>query len=239
MSFGTILYYPGCYSKFFLPEIVENYRKIFDFLKVNYVYLDEISCCGAPAREAGYVSDFSSLIDKNVIAFSKKGINTIVTNCPTCAYTLKNNYPFEVIHVTEFLNAFLKKGFLKDSKHKDLKIAYHDSCNLGRKLGIYDEPRNILKAAGYEIIEFLSNKKDAICCGACGGLKENFPEIADASAKKLLYQADFLQADVLVTACPKCYKHFMDNSSDYRVYELSEVLVEELNKNSIEVKDDR
>ena len=214
---GNLLYYPGCLTKFTLPEIEENYRKILKYLEVEFISIDEFYCCGSPVKNAGYREDFNNLIEKHTALLKKYNITRIVTNCPSCAEVLNKYYHVDVQHFTAFVQPYIKKGFLKDipkkkdEKGQNEKIIYHDSCHLGRGLGLYDEPRDIIKLLGYDLVEFSQNRQVSLCCGAGGGLKNNFPDIANNNAAKKILDAKIFGADKIVTACPMCYKHFLDN----------------------------
>jgi len=126
---------------------------------------------------------------------------------------------------------YIKKGFLKNSQIKNKKLVYHDSCHLGRKLKIFEEPREIIKKMGFELVEYPMNRERAVCCGAGGGLKNNYPLIANNNANKKIIEAKYLGSEGLVTPCPMCYKHFKENNAEnnFNVYELSQLLIEEIN----------
>lgn len=241
-NFGNLLYYPGCLTKFVLPQIEINYKKILDFIGTDYISLkEEFYCCGSPVRNAGYKEDFSDLIDKNVNLFSKHNVTKLVSNCPSCSYIFKNNYPLEVIHITQLIFKNLQKPKFRKLKefllqkindNNKINVIYHDSCTLGRKLNVYDEPREIIKFFGYNLLEFSMNRENSICCGAGGGLKDNFPNIANGVAIKKIVEAKALNSHMLITACPMCYEHFKNNNknSDLQIYELSQIIVEFIDK---------
>ncbi len=219
---GNVLYYPGCLTHFALPEIEENYIKILKRMGIDAIVLPEFNCCGSPVKHAGYARDFENLKIKNAEIFRKYGIKKIITNCPACFLTLKNS-GFNAEHITQTLSAKMHK--LKAGSDKG-KIAYHDPCHLGRHSGIYDEPRNILKHIGYEVIELASSRENSLCCGAGAGMKANHPETANKAAKICLGQCS---AEKLVSTCPLCYMHFKENApKGIEVLEFSEVLQKEL-----------
>lgn len=214
---GETIYYPGCFIQHCLPQIQKNYEKILKDLGVSFsVFGRKDCCCGLPALNAGYLEDFTSLLDKNEKNFSS--VNKIITSCPSCFRTFKEEYSFGAEHVVETIAKNLKKIRAKFSE----KITFHDSCDLSRHCKLHEEPRKILKALGFEIVELPKSRESAECCGACGGLKENAPKVANLVAQNILNQ---VQTKKLVTACPRCYTHLKENAKYVEVLELSEVLV--------------
>jgi len=221
------LYYPGCLVKTAAKDLDENYREILKKLGIEFLQFDDFVCCGSPVLNAGFKEDFEQLKEKNIALFDKYGIKTIITPCPACLKMLKQDYNLEkkgikVKHVTEVFAENLgkiKEVLKKESK----KITFHDPCHLGRHCNIYNEPRKALMKVGYELEEFDKSKKEAECCGGGGGVKANFPKIADEIAKRRLKKC---KTKLLATACPLCYLHLKENSkeSGVEVLELSEIL---------------
>lgn len=220
MLFGSkkVLYFPGCYSKYKLRDIASNYAKILSKLKINFVIADEEACCGNPLLNAGYQIDFQEIKAKNLEILNSKKIDKIITNCPSCYRVLSKLYGVKVEHITQTLNKNLKRLPVKYEE----EITYFDPCNLGRKSGIYEEPRLILESLGYDVREMEQNRAKALCCGACGGLKENLPGLANRIARSVLAKC---KTKKLVTCCPLCYLHLKENAKDIQVLELSQVLV--------------
>lgn len=220
ISGGNTLYYPGCLTKFVLPKIYENYKTILKNYGIEFITLsDEEFCCGSPVLNAGFTEDFYDLKKKNYDFFKKYGVNRIITNCPACYYVFKNHYPdIKVEHVISVLH----KKINKIKTEFDTEISYHDPCHLGRKSGIYKEPRDLLEKLGFRIVELIENKELSLCCGGGGNLINNFPEISNKISKLRLSQCKVRK---LITPCPMCYKHLKDNSDDVEVIEFSEVFL--------------
>lgn len=214
----NVLYYPGCLTHFAAKDLEENYKKILSKIGIDFIMIPEFVCCGSPALNAGYKEDFEVLVKKNKELFKKYGVKKIITNCPGCYHIFKTYYDINVEHITVTISKNLKKITTK----KEGKISYHDPCHLGRKSNIYDEPRNILRHIGFEVVELEDNRENALCCGGGAGLKTNYPELASSIAKKRLSQA---KTKKIITTCQLCYKHLKENAKDIEVYELSEVLV--------------
>ncbi len=214
---GNILFYPGCLSKYVLNEIADNYATLLLKIGINFKRLDSEVCCGSPVINAGYRHDFLELREKNLKLFEENKISKIITNCPSCYRIFKEEYNFDVEHVTQVI----LKNIDRFKKLKEEDITYHDPCHLGRNSNIISEPRLILDKLGYNVIELEKNMERAICCGAGAGLKANLPEVSNKIAMLTL---DQVKTDKLVTTCPMCYLHFKQNSKNIKIMELSQCL---------------
>lgn len=218
--FYNVLYYPGCLTRFILPEIQKNYERILDELGVDFVTVEELKCCGSPVKNAGYSKEFSDLKETNKRLLKEYGISKIITNCPACYNVLKEIHP-KVFHITEILCEKLMVKSLWDTT-----CVYHDPCHLGRYTGIYTEPREILKKCGFEIVEMEWCKDKSMCCGGGGGFRTNYTDTSKNIAKKRVDMAIKTGAEILVTTCPLCYLQLKEAAEKrIRVYELSEVVV--------------
>jgi Fe-S oxidoreductase len=223
----NILYYPGCLTKFVLKDIKQNYKKILDWLEISYIEINELGCCGSPVLNSGYMKDFENLIKNNKKILEDYGIGTIISNCPSCCSMFKRYYPeYKVYHITEIINFNSLNVENKKITVENEKITYHDPCHLGRYLGIYEKPREILRNLGFEIIEMENNKQFSNCCGGGGNLNNNFPEISEKLAKSRINEAIKTGCKVLVTTCPMCYLQLKKHSeSKIKVMEFSEVFI--------------
>lgn len=224
----NILYYPGCLTHFALPGIEENYKRLLSKMDIDYIFLPDFNCCGSPVRNAGYKEDFKDLINKNKEFLKKYGVKKIITNCPACYTVLKNEYGLEVEHISQVIMKNLDK--LTKNNVPAIEgnmITYHDPCHLGRQGEIYDEPRDIIKHMDIELHEFPSNRKQSLCCGAGGGLRNNNPKLSKDIAKSRI---KLLKTNAIITPCPMCYMHFKDTAKDNKVYEFSEILMGEAKK---------
>jgi len=232
---GNTLYYPGCLTKLVAKDLLDNYRQILRQLKVDFIELSSIEvCCGSPALKAGYFKNFKELAEKNLKIFKEHGVTKIITNCPACFMIFKKEYAaalgdkwdIEVEHITQTLY----KSKIKNQKSKlqvknqNLQTTYHDPCHLGRQMGVYDEPREIIKDVGYEIKEMTLSKVESFCCGGGGGVKSNEPELANRIAQDRLKQAKETGAPILITACPLCYLHLKENAKDVDIKEISQII---------------
>ncbi|MBI5360158.1 MAG: 4Fe-4S dicluster domain-containing protein [Planctomycetes bacterium] len=195
--------------------------KVLKAAKVDFAVLaGEERCCGEAAKRLGNEYLYQTLADANIEIFKKYGIKKIITPCPHCFNTFKNEYPsrgyeVEVRHHTEILDELLQKGALKVSKGIDTRMAYHDSCYLGRHNGIYGQPRKILETIPQaRLTEAGRKKSESFCCGAGGGrmwMEEKLgTRINHARTRELLDT----KADIIATACPYCLTMFTDGVKD-------------------------
>lgn len=219
MFFGSkkILYFPGCWSKYKLKDITSNYTKILKKLGLSFDVANEEACCGAPLLNAGYQKEFQEIKQKNLGILNSKKFEKIITNCPNCYLILSRVYGVQTEHITQTIARYLKKIPVKYEE----KVTYFDPCNLGRKSGIYEEPRLILESLGFEVRELEQNRARGLCCGAGGGLKENLSALANKIAQDVLRQC---KTKKLITCCPLCYLHLKENAKNIEVLELSQVL---------------
>lgn len=218
---SNTLYYPGCVTRYALPEVQKQYEKLLRRAGVDFIVLSgETLCCGSPVKRAGYLSDFEELKRKNLEIFARFSVRKIITNCPGCYHTLKHDYGLEAYHVSQILFQRLPAGQRQTTSNR-APLTYHDPCHLGRWSGICEEPRQLLAQAGWTVAELPDNREQSLCCGAGGGLKSNFPQLADTIARERLAQ---VANGRLCTACPLCYAHFKENADGVQVLELSEAL---------------
>lgn len=218
---SNTLYYPGCVTRYALPEVGRRYEELLRRAGVDVIVLPgETLCCGSPVKRAGYTADFDELKRKNLDIFARFSVRQIITNCPGCYHTFKYDYGLEAHHVAQVLAQRQRAGKHTRITNADA-ITYHDPCHLGRWSGVYDEPRQLLAQAGWAVAELPDNREHSLCCGAGGGLKSNFPELADAIARDRLAQ---VENGRLCTACPLCYAHFKANANGVEVIEFGEAL---------------
>ncbi|MDP2908400.1 MAG: (Fe-S)-binding protein [Nanoarchaeota archaeon] len=218
---GNTLYFPGCMTRFVLKDLEKNYSEILKKIGVDFIMIKEFEyCCGSPVISAGFKSDFNDLVDKNLGVFKKYGVSKVITNCPACYSTFSSNFNIKAEHVTQVIWKNINKLELKKFNEA---VTYHDPCHLGRYSNIYEEPRNILKALGFELVEFKRNRENAMCCGAGGGLKNNASKMASRIASLRLKD---IPTKKLITCCPMCYYHLKENAPEgVEVLELSQVLI--------------
>jgi Fe-S oxidoreductase/nitrate reductase gamma subunit len=235
------IYWPGCAGAFDnrYRKVATAVVKLLQKAGINFAILGtEEKCCGDTARRLGNEYLYANLVQENVEVMNGYKVQSIVTSCPHCLNTLKNEYPqfggnYEVIHHSDLLNILLSEGKLKVAKEYAAKITYHDSCYLGRYNDIYEQPRKILQAIpGIQLVEMERNNIRGFCCGAGGGrmfLEEHLGERINMMRTE---QALALEPDVIATACPFCLTMLEDGTKAKDVIEnvktrdLAEILVE-------------
>ncbi|MFA5174526.1 MAG: (Fe-S)-binding protein [Candidatus Pacearchaeota archaeon] len=229
----NVLYFPGCITYFKFPEKFELYTNIFDKLGIDFRLLDNQVCCGLEALEAGYEAEARKIMRKNLEIFRENGVQEIITNDPACLKAFSQDYSdmpdwnIQIINIWDLIFAKLesKPKLIKQKTFE--KVVYHDPCYLGRYMGVYDSPRNILRLLGYELKEFIDNRENSFCCGSCGGLSRTNPELADKIAKERILQAKRLGIKKIIVASLDNYKILKKNTTEgIEIKEMSEVLAE-------------
>lgn len=215
-----MLYFRGCTAREKLPSIQEATERLLKLAGVDYHILDDEKCCGSVLLRTGFTDEAAEQIEKNTDVL--KG-ETIITSCAGCYKTLKDDYDgLDVIHISQLLNQLIKEDRLNLSK-TDLNVTYHDSCHLGRHCDEFDEPRDVIKSVA-NLVEMENVRENSICCGAGGGVKSAYPEIADEMADSRISQAIDTNADLLVSSCPFCKLNLKNRGLD--VLDLTEFLIE-------------
>jgi len=209
----TLLYF-GCVASYQDINIIPSTLEIMKKAHVNSTTLGiEESCCGYISYLVGDQNEFQRCIEKNVSLFKKMGLKEIVTTCAGCYRTFKNLYPkfggemgnIQVFHAIEYFDKLIRDGQITFKDGTRMKIAYHDPCDLGRHMNVYDPPRNVIKAIkSVELVEFPLNRNLAKCCGGGGGIKAYDTEMSLEIGYKRIQQAVSAGADVVVSACPAC-----------------------------------
>lgn len=214
-----MLYFRGCTARERETGISDATELLLKKAGVDYHILDDEKCCGSVLLRTGFEAEAKEQIEKNTEAL--KG-EKIITSCAGCYKTLKDDYEgLDVIHISQLLNQLIKDGKLDFSK-RDLDVTYHDSCHLGRHSGIFDEPREVIESVA-NLVEMENVRENSLCCGAGGGVKSAYPEIADQMASSRIAQAQQTGCGTLITPCPFC-KLNLENG-DMEVLDLTEFLV--------------
>lgn len=208
---AEVVYFTGCVAAFFpmVQKIPMALSEIFEIAQMDFTLLGEEEwCCGFPLLAAGLRHYIKDPIRHNIEAVRQKGAKKVVFACPSCYQMWNEYYPreFEIYHVTQFLNQMIGTGQLELST-LDLKITYHDPCDLGRGSMEYDAPREVINAIpGVRLIEMEHNKNKCLCCGGGGNL-----EMIDTNLSKQIAEAKINEvlatgADAVVTACQQCLR---------------------------------
>ena len=238
----TLLFF-GCVTSYQDIQIVPNMMKILRQAGVDFSAMgNEEHCCGYLAYLTGS-DQFEGFIRKNLDWFSKSKTRRIVTTCAGCYKTFKELYPkhadfkIEVVHAVDEIERLILEGKLRFGRPMNKKMIYHDPCDLGRHMNIYDPPRRILQSIpGSTLLEFKENRSLAKCCGGGGGLKAFDNDLSGDIAYKRASEAVDLGAEILVSACPSCKSSFQQAAAKLRkekrgrlrVMDITEVVAEAL-----------
>jgi len=242
-----VLFWVGCAGSFDqrAQKITKAFVTILNKVGVSYAILGkEEMCTGDPVRRAGNEFMFQMMAYQNINILNGYGIKKIVTACPHCFNTLKNEYPelggtYEVIHHAVFLQQLIDEGKIKmsDGNHfKGKKITYHDSCYLGRANNIYEAPRKVLEALDAALVEMKRCKSNGLCCGAGGAQMFKEEEKGDIRINlERTKEALETGANVIASACPFCNTMLTDGvknnnkEDEVRVLDIAEIVAASMN----------
>ena len=214
-----MLYFRGCTAREKQTGIEKATERLLEIADVDFHTLADEKCCGSVLLRTGFIDEAKEQIKGNTEIL--KG-ERIITSCAGCYKTLKEDYEgLDVVHISQLLSYLIKEGKLNFSK-KELDVTYHDSCHLGRQCNVFDEPREVIKSVA-NLVEMENIREDSLCCGAGGGVKSAYPEIAEEMASSRIAQAKETGCETLVTPCPFC-KLNLEND-DIEVLDLTEFLV--------------
>ncbi|HET8735905.1 MAG TPA: (Fe-S)-binding protein [Pricia sp.] len=210
-----VLFWVGCAGSFDdrAKKITKAFVQILNKAGVTFAVLGtEESCTGDPAKRAGNEFLFQMQAMSNIEVLDGYDVQKIVTACPHCFNTIKNEYPglggnYEVVHHTQFLRHLLEAGkiTLEGGKFKGKRITFHDPCYLGRANQVFEAPRDLIRKLDAELVEMKSCKQRGLCCGAGGAQMFKEPEAGDKDINiARTEQAIETQAEIIAAACPFC-----------------------------------
>ena len=231
-----ILFWVGCAGSYDqrAQKITKAFATILHKIGIRYAILGkEELCTGDPARRAGNEFMFQMMAYQNIGILNGYGIKKIVTACPHCFNTLKNEYPelggnYEVIHHASFIQQLIDEGKIimkEEGGFKGKKITYHDSCYLGRANNIYEAPRKVLEALDTELVEMKRCKSNGLCCGA-GGAQMFKEEEKGTTRVNFERSNEAIQtgASIIAAACPFCNTMLTDGVKNSNQEEEIQVL---------------
>lgn len=239
------LFWPGCAGAFDnrSRKIAGAVAELFQRAGLSFAILGkEEKCCGDTARRLGNEFLFQMLAEQNVETLNSYGVKKIVTSCPHCLNTLKNEYPqygghFEVVHHSQLLADLLRTGKISPFKPLQEVATYHDSCYLGRYNDLYSPQRAILSAIpGLELREMARSKEEGFCCGAGGGRMFLEERLGRRINLERTEQALALDPTVIATGCPFCLTMLgdgtksLDREETVRTLDLAEILLESVGR---------
>lgn len=239
-----VLFWVGCAGSYDdrYKKVTLAFARILEACAIKFAVLgNEETCTGDPARRAGNEFLFQMQAMNNIQVLNGYGIKKIVTACPHCFNTLKNEYPdlggnYEVLHHSSFLQQLIDSGkiSMKEGENfKGRKITYHDSCFLGRANNVYEAPREVLMALDADLVEMKRSKSKGMCCGAGGAQMFKEPEkgTKDVNIERT-EEVIATGASTVAVACPFCMVMLTDGvknknkESDIQVKDLAELIAE-------------
>ena len=239
-----VLFWVGCAGSFDerYKKVTVAFVKILNKAGIKFAVLGtEEGCTGDPARRAGNEFLFQMQAMSNIQVLEMYGVKKIVTACPHCFNTLKNEYPalggnYEVIHHSQYLQQLINEGRVKiegGGSFKGRKITFHDSCYLGRANDVYEAPREVLMALDAELVEMKRCRTNGLCCGAGGA--QMFKD-AESGKKEInierIEEALATGADTIAVGCPFCMTMMTDGvknkerEDSVKVYDLAELIAQ-------------
>lgn len=236
-----ILFWVGCMGSFDerSQKITKAVVKILHHAGIKFAVLGtEESCNGDPAKRSGNEFLFQMMAMNNITILNGYNVKKIVTACPHCFNTIKNEYPelggnYKVLHHTELIQSLLNDGKIKveGGTFKGQKITFHDPCYLGRGNDIYEAPRNVVEKLDAELIEMKRSRAKGFCCGAGGGQMFKEPEKGNKDVNiERTEEALLLNPQIIATGCPFCMTMMTDGiknkdkENEVKVYDVAELI---------------
>jgi len=221
---ADVVWFVGCVSSFYpmAYKIPQSMVQILGRSGVDFTIMGGKEwCCGFPLFTGGMSDSIHDLAVHNLEQVMATGAKTLVSTCASCFHTWKHIYPdllsnfpkdLEVLHATEYLARLVEKGQIKLGAVERL-ITYHDPCDLGKRNGIFDEPRYVLeKIPGIELREMANHHQNSLCCGGGGNVEAFSPDTVAEASKNRLEQAQNTGAEYIVSACQQCMRTFTNGA---------------------------
>jgi heterodisulfide reductase subunit D len=235
---ADVIYFVGCMTSFSpaISSIAEANLKLLYQAGEDFALLGEDEwCCGFPLIVAGQSQEWQWLRDKNVETINKINARRVVFNCASCYHTFKHEYQeflpeVEFLHNTEYLHQLVGSGKVKFKEMK-ARVAYHDPCDLGRGCGVFEPPREVVKAIpGIEYVELPLNRRYSSCCGGGGDMEMIDADLVNEIAASLVEEFEKLDLDIVTTACGQCKRMILNaikaKGAKVKVMDMVELLLE-------------
>ena len=208
---AEVVYFVGCVASFFpmAQKIPVSMARIMERAQVDFTILGgEEWCCGFPLLGAGMPDRVESIIKHNLDKIARVGARMAVFTCPSCYHTWKHIYGADItlLHASQMLLELIKEDRLP-LKEVKRTVTYHDSCDLGRNSGVYEEPREVIRSIpGLRLVELPQNRQFSVCCGGGGNLEMVDPELSGRVAQMKLGEIQKTGADMVVSSCQQCLR---------------------------------
>jgi Fe-S oxidoreductase len=242
-----VLLFIGCVSAFYpmAYSIPQSFVQILEQAGVPYATMGgEEWCCGYPLFGAGMKADVAELAQHNIVQARSLAPEKIVATCASCFHTWKHLYPeytngngplgFEVLHASEYLAQMIEAGRIRLTELPWV-VTYHDPCDLGRKNGVYEAPRSIIKSVpGMELREMANSHEDAMCCGGGGDVAMMEPDAVERMAVRRLAQATATGAQAIISSCQQCKRTLLQaarkTKTRIRILDVTELVWQTMEK---------
>ena len=218
------VYFIGCTSNYRQKNLRDATLNVLKKANVNFTLINERCCC-SPLIRTGQIDPINDIVKFNLAQIKNAGASKIITSCAGCYRTMKKdwpkfgtNYNIEVYHTIELVKKLIDEGKIELSSEYNKTVTYHDPCHMGRHMNFYDIPRDVIKQVPkVNLVEMKRNKRDALCCGAGGGVKIGYPDWAIEISKERLNEAKETGASILTTICPFCKTNLSDANQQFRM----------------------
>jgi heterodisulfide reductase subunit D len=237
---ADVIYFVGCVASYFpmTKKIPRSFAQILDKAGVDFTLLGgEEWCCGFPLIGAGMREKAEAFMRHNLERVREKGAKSVVFACPSCYHTWTEECQMDkslrLFHSTQFLKKLIEEGRIR-FKETATKVTYHDPCDLGRASGVYDAPREILRAIpGVELVEMEGNREHCNCCGGGGNLEMVNPETSAAMALAKIDEIKATGAATVITSCQQCVRTIQSAARKKKIPVTAMDIVEFVQKNML------
>ena len=239
---AEVIFFVGCTSAYARQNMALDTYNLLVQAGINFTVLSDEWCCGHPYLAGGMPDKALSFMEHTLAAAQRIGARQIVSNCPGCQRAFRDDYgklsgkpaPVESLHVVELLADRLERGELAMERYRPkTAVTYHDPCVLGRWMGIYEAPRQLLRAIpGISLVEMPRNRRDGYCCGAGGMIRYDFGEMADLAGSDRVIEATGVGAEMMLSACPACVMQLQQSrqktKSRLKVMDITELVAQQM-----------
>lgn len=229
------VYFIGCTSNYRQKNLRDATIRFLKKAKINFTLIDEHCCC-SPIIRTGQIRPVEDFVKHNLTQIKSVGASKVITSCAGCYRTIKkdwikydSNLNVEVFHTIELIKKFLDENRLKFKSNYEKILTYHDPCHLGRHVGMYEVPREVItQIPGINFVEMKRNKENAWCCGAGGGVKIGYPDWALDVSGERLEEATKTGASIVSSICPFCRTNLSDANQkfgmNFEILDLMEII---------------
>jgi Fe-S oxidoreductase len=238
---ADILYYAGCATRESHPEIMQAMEKLLGAFRADWTVLHDEGCCGASLFDLGYTKEAHAIAEELARKVRERNPRLLLTGCAHCFRAFRELFPswgvslpksISVMHTSQYLDLQLEQGSLKTKRRGSFtNVSYHDPCQLGRKLGVFDSPRKLIAAAtGSLPLEIFHSREKAECCGAGSSMFMTDPALTQRIARVRIARMREIESRTIVTACQNCKLAFQtaasDEESELQVLDIAELMAQ-------------